>query len=74
MTADEIARNFGLHIHTARLFIHAIMRRADGTRCRLEGRYAHSSGSTQMRLVKYFSVLSLPDSLSRSRSERDGRE
>lgn len=74
MTADEIARNFGLHIHTARLFIHAIMRRADGTRCRLEGRCVRNPVSKQKRLVKYFSVLSLPDSLSRSRSERDGRD
>ncbi|EHI3196139.1 TPA: hypothetical protein H2R31_004649 [Salmonella enterica] len=42
MTAAEIARYFDLHIHTARLLVHAIMRRADGTLYRLEGRYVRN--------------------------------
>ncbi|EBW7151988.1 hypothetical protein [Citrobacter braakii] len=74
VTADEIARYFDLHIHTARLLVHAIMRRTDGTLCRLEGRYVRNPVSKRTRQVKYFSVLSLPDSLSHSRNEQDGRE
>ncbi|ECJ2934687.1 hypothetical protein FN906_25180 [Salmonella enterica subsp. enterica] len=74
MTAAEIAGYFDLHIHTARLLVHDIMRRTDGTLCRLEGRYVRNPVSKRMRQVKYFSVLSLPDSLSRTRNGRNGRE
>ncbi|ECO1514577.1 hypothetical protein AC319_25170 [Salmonella enterica subsp. arizonae] len=72
VTAAEIAGYFDLHIHTARLLVHAIMRRADGTLCRLEGRYVRNPVSKRTQQVKYFSMLSLPDSLSRSRNERNG--
>ncbi|ENL9264122.1 hypothetical protein AB6K26_004560 [Salmonella enterica] len=74
VTAVEIAGYFDLHIHTIRLLVHAIMRRADGTLCMLEGRYVRDPVNQRKRQVKYFSVLSLPDSLSRSRNERNGRE
>ncbi|EAN7515611.1 hypothetical protein EKX87_09805 [Salmonella enterica] len=69
VTAAEIARYFDLHIHTARLLVHAIMRRADGTLCRLEGRYVRNPVSKRKRQVKYFSVLSLPDTVRRSEAE-----
>ncbi|EBS0892504.1 hypothetical protein D6J78_12600 [Salmonella enterica subsp. enterica serovar Abaetetuba] len=74
VTAVEIAGYFNLHIHTTRLLVHAIMRRTDGTLCMLEGRYVRDPVSKRKRQVKYFSVLSLPVSLSRSRNERNGRE
>ncbi|EIY0669799.1 hypothetical protein MMC72_004022 [Salmonella enterica] len=60
VTAAEIAGHFDLKIHTARLIIHTIMRRADGTCCRLEGHYAWNPDRRQMRPEKAFSVLSLP--------------
>ncbi|HEB6950172.1 TPA: hypothetical protein R0445_004798 [Salmonella enterica subsp. enterica serovar Hvittingfoss] len=70
MTAAEIARYFDLHIHTARLLVHAIMHRADGTLCRLEGRYVRIPGKKRItQQVKYFSVLSLPDTVRRSGAE-----
>ncbi|HAF2130321.1 TPA: hypothetical protein G9F27_004599 [Salmonella enterica] len=69
MTADEISRYFDLHIHTTRLPVHAIMRRADGTLCLPEGRYVRNPMSRRKRQVKYFSVLSLPDAVRRSGAE-----
>ncbi|ELD4018940.1 hypothetical protein QI600_004865 [Salmonella enterica] len=74
MTADEIARYFDLHIHTTRLLVHAIMRRTDGTLCRLEGRYVRNPVNKRKRQVKYFSVLFLPDSPGRSQNERNDRD
>lgn len=74
VTAVDIAGYFNLHIHTTRLLVHAIMRRTDGTLCRLEGRYVRDPVSKRTQQVKYFSVLSLPDSLSRSQNERNGRD
>ncbi|EJI0210390.1 hypothetical protein WDI34_005663, partial [Salmonella enterica subsp. enterica] len=57
MTAVDIAGCFNLHIHTTRLLVHAIMRRTDGTLCRLEGRYVRAPVSKRTQQVKYFSVL-----------------
>lgn len=74
VTAVDIAGCFNLHIHTTRLLVHAIMRRTDGTLCRLEGRYVRAPVSKRTQQVKYFSVLRLPDSLSRSQNERNGRD
>lgn len=59
VTAKEVARRFRLHIHTARLVIHGIMRRTDGIRCQLLGRYEHTTKGP--RQVKYFSVIHLPE-------------
>ncbi|EJI6540818.1 hypothetical protein NFS12_004527 [Salmonella enterica] len=73
VTAVDIAGYFNLHIHTTRLLVHAIMRRTDGTLCMLEGRYVRDPVSKRTRQVKYFSVLSLPDALTHSRNERNGR-
>lgn len=74
MTAVDIAGYFNLHIHTTRLLVHAIMRWTDCTLCRLEGRYVRDPVSKRTQQVKYFSVLSLPDSLSGSQNERNGRD
>lgn len=66
VTAKEVAKHFSLHIHTARLIIHSLMRRSDGIRCEL----AMETENTEKgrRPVKYFSVIYLPDEyLTRSR-------
>ncbi|EAW3045608.1 hypothetical protein L1O59_004773 [Salmonella enterica] len=69
--AKEVAKRFRLHIHTARLVIHGIMRRTDGIRCELLGRYEHTAKGS--RQVKYFSVIYLPKEYQPkgSRTERD---
>lgn len=59
VTAKEVAKRFRLHIHTARLVIHGIMRRTDGIRCELLGTYEKTRGGS--RPVKYFSVIYLPE-------------
>ncbi|HFX2462312.1 TPA: hypothetical protein ACIA70_000620 [Salmonella enterica subsp. enterica serovar Java] len=59
VTAKEVARRFRLHIHTARLVIHGIMKRTDGIRCALAGTYEQTAKGT--RQVKYFSVIHLPE-------------
>ncbi|HFZ8350453.1 TPA: hypothetical protein ACIO89_002737 [Salmonella enterica subsp. enterica serovar Java] len=59
VTAKEVARRFRLHIHTARLVIHGIMKRTDGIRCVLTGQYEKTAKG--MRQVKYFSVIHLPE-------------
>ncbi|HFW4797416.1 TPA: hypothetical protein ACJGSF_002419 [Salmonella enterica subsp. enterica serovar Muenchen] len=59
VTAQEVARRFRLHIHTARLVIHGIMKRTDGIRCALTGKYEKTAKG--MRQVKYFSVIHLPE-------------
>jgi transposase len=59
VTAKEVARRFRLHVHTARLVIHRIMRRTDGIRCELLGTYEQTAKG--LRQVKYFSVIYLPD-------------
>ncbi|EOF5135395.1 hypothetical protein ACK1QA_004705 [Salmonella enterica] len=59
VTAKEVAKRFRLHEHTARLIIHAIMRRTDGIRCELTGTYEKTAKGR--RPVKYFSVIYLPD-------------
>ncbi|EAM8420249.1 hypothetical protein EWD94_23430 [Salmonella enterica subsp. enterica serovar Newport] len=59
VTAKEVARRFRLHVHTARLVIHGIMKRTDGIRCELLGTYELTAKG--LRLVKYFSVIYLPD-------------
>ncbi|ECT1022577.1 hypothetical protein DPO11_21520 [Salmonella enterica] len=72
VTAKEVAKRFSLHIHTARLVIHGIMRRADGIRCELLGTYEKTQGGI-LRPVKYFSVIYLPEEYQPkgSRTERD---
>lgn len=60
VTAKEVARRYRLHIHTARLVIHGIMRRTDGIRCELSGTYEKTRGGGS-RSVKYFSVSYLPE-------------
>ncbi|ECG2271361.1 hypothetical protein EU293_16720 [Salmonella enterica subsp. enterica serovar Eastbourne] len=71
VTAKEVAKRFRLHIHTARLVIHGIMRRTDGIRCELLGTYEKTRGGS--RPVKYFSVIYLPEKYQPkgSRTERD---
>ncbi|EIT6900500.1 hypothetical protein L2Z87_002645 [Salmonella enterica] len=59
VTAKEVAKRFRLHEHTARLIIHAIMRRTDGILCALTGTYEKTAKG--QRPVKYFSVTHLPD-------------
>ncbi|EAA7899667.1 hypothetical protein A6833_00515 [Salmonella enterica] len=59
VTAKEVAKRFRLNEHTARLVIHAIMRRADGIRCELVGKSVATAKGR--KLVKYFSVTNLPD-------------
>ncbi|EEG5674315.1 hypothetical protein G3G77_004288 [Salmonella enterica] len=59
VTAKEVAKRFRLNEHTARLVIHAIMRRADGIRCELVGKSVVTTKGR--KLVKYFSVTHLPD-------------
>ncbi|EEJ6656551.1 hypothetical protein R309_004494 [Salmonella enterica subsp. enterica] len=59
VTAKEVAKRFRLNEHTARLIIHAIMRRTDGIRCALTGTYEKTAKG--QRSVKYFSVTLLPD-------------
>lgn len=59
VTAKEVARRFRLHIHTARLVIHRIMKRTDGIRCELLGTYEQTAKGA--RQVKYFSVSYLPE-------------
>lgn len=59
VTAKEVAKRFRLNEHTARLVIHAIMRRTDGIRCALTGTYEKTAKG--QRPVKYFSVTRLPD-------------
>lgn len=59
VTAKEVAKRFRLNEHTARLVIHAIMRRTDGIRCALTGTYEKTAKGR--RPVKYFSVTRLPD-------------
>ncbi|HGA5965034.1 TPA: hypothetical protein ACIS4C_000655 [Salmonella enterica subsp. enterica serovar Java] len=59
VTAKEVARRFRLHIHTARLVIHGIMKRTDGIRCELAGTYEQTAKG--VRQVKYFSVIHLPE-------------
>ncbi|EHI3195825.1 hypothetical protein J9Z47_003543 [Salmonella enterica] len=61
VTAAEIAGEFSVSIYSARILIQRLMRRADGLQCRLETSPGiNSAGHTG--IVKYFSVLSLPDS------------
>lgn len=60
VTAAEIAIKFSVNIHHARCLIQRIMRRADGIRCKLEASYGINSAG-HPGIVKYFSVLSLPD-------------
>ncbi|EAM8210917.1 hypothetical protein FHE25_20175 [Salmonella enterica] len=57
--AKEVAKRFRLNEHTARLVIHAIMRRADGIRCELVGKSVTTAKGR--KLVKYFLVTHLPD-------------
>ncbi|EBA2138290.1 hypothetical protein GJ842_05640 [Salmonella enterica] len=59
VTAKEVAKRFRLHEHTARLVIHAIMRRADGIRCQLVGKSVATAKGRKP--VKYFYVIHLPD-------------
>lgn len=59
VTANEVAKRFRLNEHTARLIIHAIMRRTDGIRCQLLGKTVATAKGR--KLVKYFSVIHLPD-------------
>lgn len=59
VTAKEVARRFRLHIHTARLVIHGIMKRTDGIRCELAGTYEQTA--KEVRQVKYFSVIHLSE-------------
>lgn len=58
VTSTEVAQRFKLHEHTARLVIHAIMRRTDGIRCELVGKFVVTEKGR--RRVKYFSVTHLP--------------
>lgn len=71
VTAKEVAKRFRLHIHTARIVIHGIMRRTDGIRCALRGTYEKTRGGS--RPVKYFSVIYLPEEYQPkgSKTERD---
>ncbi len=59
VTANEAAKHFRLNVHTARLIIHAILRRTDGIRCQLVGKTVATAKGR--KLVKYFSVTHLPD-------------
>ncbi|EBH1518315.1 hypothetical protein CBX60_21285 [Salmonella enterica subsp. enterica serovar Pensacola] len=59
VTAKEVAKRFRLREHTARLVIHAIMRRADGIRCQLVGKSVATAKGRKP--VKYFYVIHLPD-------------
>ncbi|EAO2671061.1 hypothetical protein E2U79_08635 [Salmonella enterica] len=59
VTAKEVAKRFRLKEHTARLVIHAIMRRADGIRCQLVGKSVATAKG--WKPVKYFYVIHLPD-------------
>lgn len=59
VTANEVAKRFRVNEHTARLIIHAIMRRTDGIRCQLIGKTV--STAKGRKLVKYFSVIHLSD-------------
>ncbi len=59
VTAKEVAKRFRLNEHTARLVIHAIMRRTDGIRCQLVGKSVATAKG--WKPVKYFSVTHLPD-------------
>lgn len=59
VTAKEVAVRFRLHVHTARRVIHRIMKRSDGIRCVLLGKYEKTAKGR--RQVKYFSVIYLPD-------------
>ncbi|HGH1779099.1 TPA: hypothetical protein ACJHQT_004290 [Salmonella enterica subsp. enterica serovar Mississippi] len=63
VTAKEVATRFRLNEHTARLVIHAIMRRTDGIRCELAGKPVDTAKGR--KLVKYFSVIHLPDEYQR---------
>ncbi|EBR8157644.1 hypothetical protein DOA20_21015 [Salmonella enterica subsp. enterica serovar Newport] len=61
VTTAEIAAHFNLSVHAARRLIHAIMRRADGTRCSrsLEMYSTLNAETGQKRPVKYFTVHDL---------------
>ncbi|MCB2250043.1 hypothetical protein KTQ81_24930, partial [Salmonella enterica subsp. diarizonae] len=69
VTAKEVARRFRLHVHTARLVIHGIMRRTDGIRCALRGIYEKTREGS--RPVKYFSVIYLPEEYQPKGSKTD---
>lgn len=58
VTAKEVVVRFRLHVHTARCVIHKIMKRSDGIRCMLLGKYEKTAKG--MRQVKYFSVIYHP--------------
>lgn len=69
VTAKEVAKRFRLNEHTARLVIHAIMRRTDGIRRALTGTYEKTAKGR--RPVKYFSVTLLPDEYQPRKKEVD---
>lgn len=61
VTAKAVSGHFKLHVQTARIIIHRIMRRTDGTCCQLLG--ANEQTPKGHRQVKYFSVIHLPEEI-----------